>query len=133
MSPPARDGAAGSGPVRSARWLRPWLLGSGLVVALVAIVAMAQAAAALSSAETAVANGVAATRGSAIPLSDGLSSVARQHSADMASRHSLYHNPNLVSQVSAVVPGWTGIGENVGVGPSVDQVNRAFASSAEHL
>jgi hypothetical protein len=57
-----------------------------------------------------------------------LTSVARGHSATMASKHSLYHNPSLTTQV----PNWQAVGENVGEGPSVGDIHQAFMNSPEH-
>ena len=57
-----------------------------------------------------------------------LTSVARQHSADMARQQSLYHNPNLTTQI----PNWQAVGENVGEGPTVDDIATAFMNSPEH-
>jgi len=60
-------------------------------------------------------------------LSD-LTSVARSHSANMASQQSLYHNPSLTTQV----PNWQAVGENVGEGPDVSDIATAFMQSPEH-
>jgi hypothetical protein len=57
-----------------------------------------------------------------------LTSVARSHSQQMASRHSLYHNPNLTTDVS----NWQAVGENVGEGPDVQDIHDAFMRSPEH-
>lgn len=57
-----------------------------------------------------------------------LTSIARQHSANMASQQSLYHNPSLTSQV----PNWQAVGENVGEGPDVSDIHTAFMNSVEH-
>ena len=61
-------------------------------------------------------------------VSSDLTSVARQHSAQMASKQSLYHNPNLTSQVQ----NWQAVGENVGEGPTVSDIHNAFMQSPEH-
>src|SRR3954453_15925494 len=61
-------------------------------------------------------------------VSSDLSSIARQHSAQMASRQSLYHNPSLTSQVT----NWQAVGENVGEGPTVSDIHTAFMNSPEH-
>ncbi len=53
---------------------------------------------------------------------------ARAHSNRMMADGSIYHNPNLGS----VTTGWDRLGENVGVGPSVDQLHDAFMSSSGH-
>jgi hypothetical protein len=61
-------------------------------------------------------------------LVSDLTSIARQHSADMARQQSLYHNPNLTTQVQ----NWQAVGENVGEGPTVDDIHQAFMNSPEH-
>ena len=61
-------------------------------------------------------------------VASDLTAVARQQSANMASRTSLYHNPSLTSQV----PNWQAVGENVGEGPSVNDIHVAFMNSPEH-
>ena len=53
---------------------------------------------------------------------------ARAHSAKMKAEDHLHHNPNLAS----VTSGWQGLGENVGVGPSVANLHQAFMDSAGH-
>ena len=57
-----------------------------------------------------------------------LTSIARGHSANMASQQSLYHNPSLTTQV----PNWQAVGENVGEGPDVADIATAFMQSPEH-
>jgi hypothetical protein len=57
-----------------------------------------------------------------------LVSVAKRHSAEMAAKQSLYHNPNLGTEVS----NWQVVGENVGDGGSVDSIHTAFMNSPEH-
>lgn len=59
---------------------------------------------------------------------DDLASVARRHSRRMAEQNSLYHNPNLRDEVSD----WEVVGENVGYGPSVDNLHQAFMDSPGH-
>lgn len=54
--------------------------------------------------------------------------VARGHSAKMARANRLYHNPYLTTQVK----NWRWVGENVGVGPSVDALHKAFMASPGH-
>ena len=61
-------------------------------------------------------------------VASDLTSIARQHSAQMASKQSLYHNPNLTSQVQ----NWQAVGENVGEGPTVSDIHNAFMQSPEH-
>lgn len=57
-----------------------------------------------------------------------LSSMARQHSEEMARKHALYHNPDLTSEMQ----NWQACGENVGEGPTVDDIHNAFMNSSEH-
>lgn len=55
---------------------------------------------------------------------------ARSHSVVMENGDHLHHNPNLSS---VTVPGyWQSLGENVGVGPSVESLHRAFMNSEGH-
>ena len=61
-------------------------------------------------------------------VASDLTSIARQHSSAMASQQSLYHNPGLTTQV----PNWQAVGENVGEGPTVDDIHTAFMNSPEH-
>jgi pyruvate/2-oxoglutarate dehydrogenase complex dihydrolipoamide acyltransferase (E2) component len=61
-------------------------------------------------------------------VASDLTSIARQHSAQMASRQELYHNPNLTTQVQ----NWQAVGENVGEGPTVSDIHNAFMQSPEH-
>src|SRR5260370_15177008 len=55
-------------------------------------------------------------------------SIARSWSANMVTT-GLHHNPNFASQAPA---GWTMLGENVGYGPSVSQLETAFQNSPHH-
>jgi len=57
-----------------------------------------------------------------------LADDARAHSAAMAAKGSIYHNPGL----AGVTSGWTTLAENVGVGFDVDQLHQAFMDSASH-
>lgn len=57
-----------------------------------------------------------------------LTDDARAHSKKMANRGELFHNTNLGS----VTPHWQALGENVGVGPSVDLLFDAFMESSGH-
>ena len=53
---------------------------------------------------------------------------ARAHSQRMAADGTIFHNPNLAAVCSA----WQALGENVGVGASVDSLHQAFMSSPAH-
>jgi hypothetical protein len=46
---------------------------------------------------------------------------------------SLCHNPDLGTAVGGLVPGWTRIGENIGVGGDVNTVNAALLASPGHF
>jgi hypothetical protein len=61
-------------------------------------------------------------------VASDLASIARSHSAQMASSQTLYHNPSLTSQVQ----NWQAVGENVGEGPTVSDIHTAFMNSPEH-
>jgi uncharacterized protein YkwD len=74
-------------------------------------------------------NAARAERG--LPLLEtrrALVSVARQQAARMADRATLFHNPNLTSDVA----NWRWVGENVGYGPDALTVHVAFMSSPGH-
>ncbi|MGH9177758.1 MAG: CAP domain-containing protein, partial [Acidimicrobiales bacterium] len=64
----------------------------------------------------------------ALAVEADLVDVARGHSAAMASQSRLYHNPSLGQQVQ----GWLLVGENVGLGQTVDQVHAALMASTSH-
>jgi uncharacterized protein YkwD len=57
-----------------------------------------------------------------------LSIIARDQARRMADRTTLFHNPQLASDVT----NWTWVGENVGFGPDVHSVHVAFMRSAPH-
>ncbi|MBV8981406.1 MAG: CAP domain-containing protein [Acidimicrobiia bacterium] len=58
-----------------------------------------------------------------------LISVARGWSAQMAGPAGLSHNPNLASQIS----NWRTLGENVGTGSTVPQIEAALEASPHHF
>lgn len=69
------------------------------------------------------------TRGIAPLIFDSsLIDVARKHSADMAAAGRIFHNADLPNEVS----GWLRLGENVGVGQTVDAIHDAFMASTVH-
>jgi uncharacterized protein YkwD len=61
-------------------------------------------------------------------LDPQLSKVASRHSSRMADRSLLYHSTDL----RHVVTRWSTLGENVGTGPSVKSLHRAFMASPAH-
>ena len=62
----------------------------------------------------------------------GLDGIAGDHARTMAARGSLYHLPNLDDAVGAVVPNWTRVGQNVGAGSSLSEVEGLMMASAQH-
>ena len=61
-----------------------------------------------------------------------LGDTSRAWSAEMSSRNQLSHDPNLAADATAVDPGWRSLGENVGSGYDVRQLNDAFMASPAH-
>lgn len=75
-------------------------------------------------------NSVRASKGLApLQVYGELVGIARGWSDQMAAAGGISHNPNLSGQVSAP---WQKLGENVGVGQSVDELMNAFVNSAAH-
>lgn len=68
------------------------------------------------------------------PLAENpaLTSLAQQQAARMAASSSLAHTGNLGGTVSSVVPGVSGVAENVGGGTSVGTINNMFMASPRH-
>jgi hypothetical protein len=58
-----------------------------------------------------------------------LTRVARDWSNTMAAERKLYHRPDLRGAING---DWQRIGENVGVGPSVERIHEAFMASPGH-
>ena len=67
----------------------------------------------------------------ALSVNPALSSFAVAHSAQMAAAGTIFHAS--MWSVAALVPGWTQVGENVGMGPSEAAVAYALAHSVTHL
>lgn len=65
-------------------------------------------------------------------IDPALSAYAAAHSAQMAPAAEIFHSASLL-EVGAVVPGWSQVGENVGMGPSLTAVDDALAHSIPHL
>src|SRR3954453_18240339 len=63
-----------------------------------------------------------------LAVADDLVAIARNHSQEMASQNNLHHNARLAEDVH----GWIAVGENVGTGPSVQDVHVAFMNSPHH-
>ncbi|MFA5787825.1 MAG: CAP domain-containing protein [Actinomycetota bacterium] len=104
-----------------------------MAVSLGALGALAaQAAPGLTAEEQGFFSGVNQARAAkgvhALVVADDLVEVARRHSAEMAAKGTIYHNPNLATDVS----NWQVVGENVGMGPTVESINQAFIDSPKH-
>ena len=59
-----------------------------------------------------------------------LSKVARKHTQEMINRGEIYHTTS--DQLRARVTNWSLLGENVGVGSTVDSLHTAFMGSPAH-
>jgi hypothetical protein len=64
-----------------------------------------------------------------LAVSGTLVSVARPWSSNMAAAGAISHNMNLPNEVSLA---WEKLGENVGVGGTVDSIQNAFIASPHH-
>ena len=92
----------------------------------------AQAYAPTSESDQALAllNGFRAANGlPPLAVAGDATAKAQQHSDDMAAQAALFHSADLASGIQ---PGWTILGENVGVGSTADQLQSMFAASAAH-
>ena len=63
-----------------------------------------------------------------LTVDDSLQTKANRHAREMASGQSLFHS----SLAAGVRGGWESLGENVGVGPTLDSVNVQFDNSPNH-
>jgi uncharacterized protein YkwD len=59
-----------------------------------------------------------------------LNRLAKRQSRRMASQNRLHHNPNLAYEARNIP--WSILGENVGVGNTVESLHRAFMNSSGH-
>jgi hypothetical protein len=64
----------------------------------------------------------------AYSVASDLTSIANRWAAHMAANRTLEHNPNASGQVCC----WQAMGENVGVGGSVSEIQQAFMGSSPH-
>ena len=67
---------------------------------------------------------------SKLHLDPELARAARKHTQEMWTRDELYHTPS--DKLRRRVTNWTVIGENVGVGGTVDSLHQAFMDSPGH-
>ncbi|HEY8202882.1 MAG TPA: CAP domain-containing protein [Actinomycetota bacterium] len=65
----------------------------------------------------------------ALSVNSQLVDVARRHSQEMAASQTIFHNPGLAGEVTGR---WLLLGENVGTGPSCDDVHEALMKSPLH-
>jgi hypothetical protein len=115
--------------LRSTRWLLPAALLSILATLVPAAPAQASETVAHEVRFVDSINVERATRGrDRVKVAPDLTEVARRHSAVMARGEHLHHNPNLTSMVT----NWQRLSENVGRGPSVPSLHRAFMNSTGH-
>jgi len=85
---------------------------------------------AVESAFVAKINALRAAKGLGQLRVDGeLTSIARQWAGRMAAKGDIAHNPSFSAQVTA---NWIKLGENVGMGPTVDKLHAAFVASPTH-
>jgi uncharacterized protein YkwD len=109
------------------------VLGAVLIAALAALANPAPAVAADGGAEAqfvARINSIRASQGlQPLAVYSELTSVARGWTNQMVANGGISHNPNLAGDVSA---NWRKLGENVGVGGSVDSLMDAFVNSSAH-
>lgn len=69
---------------------------------------------------------------SKLALDDIAARIAERHSERMSSAGEVYHNDRLGQETTAAGLDWDVIGENVGVGASVEHVQRSFMASRSH-
>ena len=65
-----------------------------------------------------------------LKLDRELSKAARKHTREMAEKDELYHTPDM--KLVTRVTNWTVLGENVGVGSTVESLHDAFMASPGH-
>jgi uncharacterized protein YkwD len=65
-----------------------------------------------------------------LKLDPELSKVARKHTGEMVNKDLLHHTPS--STLANRVTAWNTLGENVGVGSTVDSLHKAFMNSTAH-
>lgn len=107
---------------------------AGLILVLAAcmLTLTAGSASALTSAESkfvSLINKERSARGrQPLQVASDLVSNARTHSDRMAAKGEIFHNSNLSKQIS----NWFVLGENVGMGPDVGSLHKAFMNSTHH-
>ena len=119
------------------RSTRTWVTAGTLVVLTATLAVLVPLnARARTSPDNAVLALVALSRSQArlpsVYSAPGLDAIARRQSERMRSAGRIFHNPRLPEDLNAARIGWTIAGENVGVGPTVQDVHRAFMASPTH-
>lgn len=106
------------------------LLVATLVITAFVITAPAQASTASDESQfVSLINKERSSRGiGTLAVKADLVTVARQHSQDMANKGTIWHGDRTPYKIS----GWTVFGENVGMGPSVPDLHKAFMDSPSH-
>ncbi|MEY2404466.1 MAG: hypothetical protein QOD38_2017 [Acidimicrobiaceae bacterium] len=119
--------------MRSMRNLLGVVLSAVVIAALFVLATPAPASAADSGAEAAFVariNGIRQAQGlGPLAVYGELKGVARNWTDQMVANGGISHNPSLAGDVSA---NWSKLGENVGVGGTVDSLMTAFVNSPAH-
>lgn len=68
------------------------------------------------------------------PLSDDarLVAMAERHTERMVAAGAIFHNEHLSGELNGHTRDWTVVGENVGAGPSIEEIHDALMASASH-
>lgn len=69
----------------------------------------------------------------ALKVLEGLTRVARDHSAEMVRQNDLFHNPTLAADISAAGISVRWRGENVVLASNIDAAYNSFLNSSAHL
>lgn len=100
-----------------------------LMAGAAGILFLAAVAAWASAEESCFVSKINGARSSNLTVRSDLTSIARRHSQRMASSGTIFHNGNLANEAPS---DWKSLGENVGMGPSCDEIHSAFMNSASH-
>lgn len=108
-----------------------WKLVASMAVATVAVgIAPARADAGDASRLLSLTNQLRSSRGlGSLAVDAELNAVAQRWATALAAQGTLSHNSSLPSQVT----GWKSLGENVGVGGTVDAIHSGFVASPTHI
>ena len=110
------------------RRLVPLLLVAAVLLLFGGVAARAEAVDAEGAFVARIAQERAAQGLPGLPVASDLQAVARRHAHRMADQGTKFHNPNLGSEVD----NWLLLAENVGFGPTVEDLHQAFMASAPH-